>query len=118
MRGAFGTAVLRGAPGGHVAADAPGGTLPRLVGPALADAGAHAAAAQRPGPPSSSAGAGASVEPAARRDPPPTALPPSRATPAVAPGCFQPHLSGPEQPRSTAAAVPSAGATTAPNRGQ
>ena len=48
---------------------------------------------------------------------PPTTLPPSRATPTVAPGCIQPHISGPEQPRPTAAAVPSAGSTTAPTQG-
>ena len=48
---------------------------------------------------------------------PPPAAPPSRATPAVAPRSLQPHLSGPEQPRTAAAAVPSAGAAMAPTQG-
>ena len=46
-----------------------------------------------------------------------TPLPPSRATPSVAPGCLKQHLNGPEQLRSTAAAVPSAGTTKASNQG-
>ena len=45
MRGAFGSPVLRGATRSHAAANALGDALPRLVGPALASASAHAATA-------------------------------------------------------------------------
>ena len=68
----------------------------------------------RPAPSSSSASAGATGAPPAQRDSPP---PPSRATPSVAPRSFQPHLSGPESPRSAAATTPPAGSTAASAKG-
>ena len=56
-----------------------------------------------------------------RQDPPPPSRPPppppSRASPSVAPGSFQPHLSGREQPRNAAAAIPLRRRDDGPNPG-
>ena len=51
------------------------------------------------------------------RTPPSPPPPPGRATPSVAPGRIGPHLGGPEQPRTTVATVPIAGATTTSPQG-